>query len=466
MAAVLAIARLCEPSSELHIAEHWFRTTALDDVLGIAPEQVNDDRLYRALDRLLPHKTAIEQHLKTRWGELFGVQYDLLLYDVTSTYFEGEAELNELARRGYSRDSRPDCKQVNIALVVTRDGMPLGYEVFAGNRTDVTTVEQIVSTMEERFGVADRVWVMDRGMTSAKNIAWLQQGGRKYVIGTPKSELKRWSRALMDGSDWQSVRDGVEAKVCRGPEGSETFLLCRSAARRGKEHAMHERFQQRIETRLATLKRRLESRKRPVDRAQTERQVGRILQANQRAGARYDVRVLDDPNVPAGLRAEWSLRADWDEWARASEGCYVLRTNVHDWSADAIWKTYVQLSEAEDAFRVQKTDLRIRPIWHQTAERVQAHILVCFLAFAMWKTLQRWMEATGLGNSPRTLLDEMRAIRSCDVVLPTAERDPRELRVRCVVRPERHHAVLLDRLGLRLPERLKIARAVAIDTEV
>ena len=170
MAAVLVVARLCEPSSELHIAEHWYRHTALEDLLGLPASQVNDDRLYRALDRLLPHKDALEQHLRARLGELFALDYDLLLYDVTSTYFEGEAATNPLAQRGYSRDHRPDCKQVNIALVVTREGMPLGYELFAGNRADVTTVKEIVETMERRYGPASRIWVMDRGMASAANL--------------------------------------------------------------------------------------------------------------------------------------------------------------------------------------------------------------------------------------------------------------------------------------------------------
>src|SRR6266850_7184854 len=196
MAAVLVLARLCEPSSELHIAEDWYRGTALEDLLEVPSAKINDDRLYRALDRLLPHKPAIEAHLQGRLGELFALDYDLLLYDVTSTYFEGRAASNPLAQRGYSRDHRPDCKQVNIALVVTRGGLPLGYELFAGNRTDVTTVQEIVETMEERYGKAERIWVMDRGMTSRKNLAWLQATGRRYLIGTPRAALTKWSTAI------------------------------------------------------------------------------------------------------------------------------------------------------------------------------------------------------------------------------------------------------------------------------
>ena len=458
IAAILVIARLCEPASELHIAEDWYRRTALDDLLGVPAERINDDRLYRALDRLLPHKQALETHLKERLGALFDLDYELLLYDVTSTYFEGQAEGNGLARRGYSRDHRGDCKQVCIGLVVTRDGVPLGYEVFAGNRTDVTTVEEIVTTMERRYGQARRVWVMDRGMASAENIAWLRGSQRRYLIGASKSELKKFAGPLADRRDWRQVRDGVEAKVCAGPDGSETFLLVRSAERQQKEQAMHARFCERIETALASLQRRIERAQKPIDRGAAERQIGRLLGRNSRAAARYAIRLVDDEILPAGLRLEWSRRAEGDDWARHSEGCYVLRTNLRDWSSEALWRTYIQLSEAEAAFRIHKSELSIRPIWHQREDRVLAHILVCFLAYVLWKTLEQWQSRAGLGNSPRTLLQELAAITSTDVILPTAAPPGRELRLRCVVRPDRAQAVLLERLGLRLPERLRMPR--------
>jgi transposase len=454
MAAILVIARLCEPSSELHIAEDWYRRTALADLSGVAVERVNDDRLYRALDRLLPHKRGLEEHLKRRLGELFALDYELLLYDVTSTYFEGQAAANPLAQRGHSRDHRPDCKQVCIGLVVTREGMPLGYEVFAGNRTDVTTVEEIVGTMESRFGRARRVWVMDRGMTSAETVAWLQSGDRHYLIGASRSELKKLAPQLVDARDWRQVRDGVEAKLCASPEGSETFLLVRSAERQLKERAMHARFCERIEAALARLGGRLARARGPIDRSVTERQIGRLLGRNSRAAGRYAIRLIEDPAVPAGLRLDWSIRAEWDDWSRHSEGCYVLRTNIHDWTPEALWRTYIQLSEAEAAFRINKSDLSIRPIWHQREDRVLAHILVCFLAYVLWKTLEQWQSRAGLGNSPRTILQELAAIHSTDVVLPTATVPQRELRLRCVVRPDRAQAALLERLGLRLPERL------------
>ncbi len=459
MAAILVIARLCEPASELHIAEDWYRRTALEDLLGVPAERVNDDRLYRALDHLLPHKQALEAHLKQRLGALFGLDYELLLYDVTSTYFEGQAERNPLARRGYSRDHRPDCKQVCIGLVVTREGMPLGYEVFAGNRTDVTTVEEIVTTMERRYGPARRVWVMDRGMTSAENIAWLQNSERHYLIGTSKSELKTFAPQLADQNDWQQVREGVEVKVCAGPDGDETFLLVRSAERQQKEQAMHVRFCERIEAALARLQRRIERARKAIDRGATERQIGRLLGRNSRAAARYAIRLVDDPATPAKLRLEWSMRVEWDDWSRHSEGCYVLRTNLRDWTSEDLWRTYIQLSEAEAAFRIHKSELSIRPIWHQREDRVLAHILVCFLAYVLWKTLEQWQSRAGLGNSPRTILQELGAIQSTDIILPTATVPQRELRLRCVVRPDRAQAALLQRLGLHLPERLRMPLA-------
>src|SRR5437867_6179250 len=464
MAAVLVLARLCEPSSELHIAEAWYRRTALEDLLALPASLVNDDRLYRALDRLLPHKPTLEQHLVARLGELFALDYDLLLYDVTSVYFEGQAEANPLAQRGHSRDHRPDCKQVCLALVVTREGMPVGYEVFAGNRADVTTVEEIVETMETRYGMAQRIWVMDRGMTSEDNLEWLRQTGRRYLVGTPKSELRKWARAIADARDWQVVRDGLEAKQCVGPDGVETFVLIRSVERREKERAMHDRFARRIEDGLTRLAGRVQRARRPLDVRRLERQVGRLLERNQRAAGRYVIEFVPDPTLPAGVRLEWRAQPEWDDWARWSEGCYVLRTNVTDWSPDELWRTYIQLTDAEAAFRIQKSELGIRPVWHQRADRVQAHILVCFLAYVLWKTLEQWQRRAGLGQSPRTILDELRRIQSTDVVLPTE--DGRDLRLRCVVRPDAAQAALLDRLGLDLPQRLRVPPPVARTSEV
>jgi transposase len=446
MALVLVLCRLCQPCSELHIAEHFYAQSALAVLLGVPAEKVNEQRLYRALDALLPHKEALEVFLKERLGELFGLEYDLLLYDVTSTYFEGEAKGNLLAERGYSRDHRPDCKQVCIGLVVSRCGMPLGYEVFAGNRTDVTTVEEIVETMERRYGRADRIWVMDRGMVSEENIAFLRQSKRRYIVGTPKSMLKRFERELLD-KDWHAIRDGLEVKLCPTPDGEETFVLCRSRDRREKEKAMHARFEQRIEEglrRIATT-----CQRQRLSPAVVGQRVGRLLGRNSRAAGLFAVDVQTDGQRRASLA--WRKVEAWRDWAALSEGCYLLRSNIHDWSDEELWETYIQLTEAEAAFRVHKSDLSIRPIWHQKEDRVLAHILVCFLAYVLWKSLSQWCLRAGLGHEPRRVFEELGKIRLVDVVLPT--RQGTEIRKRCVTRPTDHQAILLQRLGLPLPTR-------------
>jgi transposase len=452
MAAVLVAARLCQPSSELHIAEDWYRRTALGDLLQLDEELVNKDRLYRALDQLLAHKAAIEAHLFRRCGELFSTDNKVLLYDVTSTYFEGQAEANPLAQRGYSRDHRSDCKQVCIALVVTFDGFPLGYEVFAGNTHDSRTLQSIVTTMEARHGVAGRVWIGDRGMASAENLAWLRETGRRYIIGAPKSELKQVAATLAAAEGWRTIRDGIEVKLTDCPESGETIILCRSAERRSKERAMHDKFSHRIEAALARLAARIAAAKRRLDPTQVNRQIGRILQQNQRAAARFEVR-LEDADCPAGFLLKVETKPSFDEWADLSEGAYVLRSNVADWSDERLWKAYIQLTQAEAAFRIQKDQLCLRPIWHQRADRVQAHILVCFLAFVQWKTLELWQQRAGLGNSPRTVLEELARIQSNDVILPTIASG--EIRLRCITEPDAAQAALLDRLGIILPKRMR-----------
>ncbi len=449
MSLVLVIARLCHPSSELYIAEHFYRDSALCDLLGVPDEDVNESRLYRTLDALLPHKESLEVFLKERLGELFELEYDLLLYDITSTYFEGEAAGNPLAQRGYSRDKRPDCKQVCIALVVSRCGMPLGYEVFAGNTTDVTTVEEIVNKMESRYGRSNRIWVMDRGMVSEENIEFLQKGNRRYIVGTPKSMLKQFELRLLQ-EDWHEVRAGVEVKLCEAADGSqETFILCRSRDRRKKDEAILRRFEERIEARLTRMATRCEKQKR--DPLKVSREVGRLLGQNTRAEGLFEVDVQSDADGRAQLK--WKKVTEKRDWATLSAGCYLLRTNVSDWSDEELWKAYIQLTEAEAAFRIHKSDLSIRPIWHHKQERVLAHILVCFLAYVLWKTLSQLCERCGLGNEPRRVLEELSRICAIDVVLPT--REGIEIRKRCVTRPTEHQAILLHHLGLDLPSQLK-----------
>ena len=451
MAIVLVLGRWCDPSSELHLAEQSYESMALADLLGVPAEKVNHDRLYRTLDRLLPHKDALEKYLQQRLGELFQIEYDRLLYDVTSTYFEGEAEKNPQAQRGYSRDHRPDCKQVNIALVVSRQGLPLGYEIFAGNRHDVTTVEEMVQATEKKYGKAGRVWVMDRGMSSEDNVEFLKQGGRRYILGTPKSMLKRFEQDLLS-QEWKQVHEGLEVRLCAAPEGEEVFILCRSAERREKEKAMHERFEKRIEAGLKKIQASCEKRK--WSPTQVAQRVGRLLGENSRAAKLFQVQVEAAGN--GGVPLQWTKLESWREWARISEGCYLLRSNVTDWSGEELWRAYIQLTEVEAAFRVHKSDLQLRPIWHQKEKRVQAHILVCFLAYLLWKTLAQLCQHAGLGHDPRTVFGQLRLIQLVEVVLPT--RTGVEIRKRCISRPTEHQAILLQRLGLKLPESLEMTR--------
>lgn len=486
MAQVLIVCHLCSPSSELKIADCLYERTALEDLFALPAHLVNDDRLYRSLDQLLEHKETIEVHLKERMGTLFDLKYDLLLYDVTSTFIEGEGARNEQMKRGYSRDQRSDCKQVCIALVVSRCGMPLGYEVFDGNRADVSTVEDIVALMEKRYGVADRVWVMDRGMISQKNIEFLQKANRRYIVGAPRASLKAFEEQ-MRGADWTTIREGLQVKRCAAPapvpatspsqeavnstdaeerqtDGSESekappvpqvtevYILCRSEDRRLKEKAIHEKFEKQIVAGLTKIQELCLKKKRSL--AVVERRIGALLARNSRAGRLFRVHVK--AREGGGCDVTWEKIEAQREWSELSEGCYLLRTNITDWSAEDLWKAYIQLTEAETAFRIQKSDLQLRPIWHQKKERVQGHILVCFLAYVLWKTFGQLCKRAGLGDEPRQVFDELSRIKMVDVVMKTTTGV--EIRRRCIAEPEPQQKVLLDMLQLRLPRQLRIAK--------
>ena len=424
MSCVSTIARFCYPSSELAISERWIDQTAIDDILGIDLRHINDDRLYRTLDEMLPCKQVLGEHLKQKYGELFGSRFDLLLYDMTSTYFEGEAKANPQAQRGYSRDSRPDCKQVPLAVVATEEGLPLFYEVFDGNRTDVTTVEEIVEEMERLYGKANRIWVMDRGMVSEENLDFLRERNGFYLVGTPKSQLQRFEQELL-GKDWKEVQPGVEVKLC--DQEGELFILCRSEGRREKDRAIVKRFEKRIQARLEKLKIRIEK-GRLKNAVVIERTIGKILGQNTRAESLFEVTV---EKTAQGKTLRIEKNESKRRWAELSEGCYLLRTNYRDEKdPQDLWKTYIQLTQVEETFRMLKMEMKIRPIFHQTEQRVQAHIFVSFLALVLYRTLSQWMQAAGIGNSPRKLIEELANIRSVDVVLPLQEGP--ELRLRCV----------------------------------
>ena len=453
MACILVLARFCAPSSELSIAESWYDKTALDDLLGVSCEKINDDRLYRALDVLLAYKDDLCRHLQRRYGELFGASFDFLFYDITSTYFEGNAEGNPQARRGYSRDSRPDCPQVCIGLVATKEGLPLAFEIFDGNRPDVTTAQEMVQVMETKYGKADRVWVLDRGMVSEDNLEFMRLSGARYLVGTPRSLLKKFEQRLVDQS-WEEVQPGVEVKLCVSPEGmEETFVLCRSLGRKEKENAILHRFVDRLGEKLAKLAERAQQGK-IKDKQKVERQIGRLLERNSRAASLFSVTVLDRDGR---LSIDVKRNEERYEWALENGGSYLLRTNWKEIDPKVLWSTYIQLTEVEDAFRTTKHDLGMRPIFHQRKDRTQAHILVCFLSLVLWRTLQQWMKTSGLGTAPRKLLQEMRELKSLDVLLPTRDKT---IRLRVVATAPQPLKVLLQRMKILLPNRPRVIENV------
>ena len=453
VAALLTVARFCAQPSELGVAEHWYDTTALDDLLGVDTRLVNDARLYRALDQLGAHKEALCAHLMARYRQWFGVRFEFLLYDVTSTYFEGQAERNPQAQRGYSRDQRSDCKQVCLGLVCTPEGLPLSFEVFAGNRPDVTTVEDIVRTMEEKYGAAERIWVMDRGMVSEANLSFLRERKARYLVGTPKSWLRAHEATLLDKTEWHQVQAGLEVRLVEHPDGEpgERYVLCRSSARAEKERAMLQRQSDRLTAELVKIDAWL--RRSPQnDHENVGRRIGRHLGKNPAAAAIIRAVVWrDEQGRASGLQITSEL--DAGQTAYRQKGAYLLRTNCEETDPVLLWRWYIQLTQAEAAFRTAKSDLGLRPVFHQKEDRVHAHILVCFLALALWRTLEQWMRAKGLGTCARQLVKQLAGIKSVDVVMPIRRAGvPTELRLRVVTTPEPATAQLLAHLGLRLPK--------------
>lgn len=463
IACLLTVARFCAQESELGIAERWYQKTALEDLLGVPWEKVNDDRLYRGLDELHKHKDQLTAHLLQRYESWFGVQFEFLLYDVTSTFFEGQCARNETAKRGYSRDSRSDCKQVCIGLVVSPEGLPLAYEIFSGNRNDVTTVEDIVRAMEDKYGKAQRIWVMDRGMVSEDNIEFLRARKAQYIVGTPKAQLRKFESALLDSRNWHQVRDGVEVKLLPHPDGNglEQLVLCRSIARQNKEQAMLALQEQRLWEKLQEIDSSLK--KRPAPTREVERRIGRWLGRYPAADKLFNVRIVenDEGKAVALIVASYLER---NTWTRHAHGAYLLRTNCTETDPAKLWQWYLQLSQAEAAFRTAKSDLSLRPIFHQNAIRVEAHILVCFLALALWRTLEMWMKSKGLGSCARQLVAEIANIKLVDIVLPVKGMQPTdnvmELSLRAVSHPDKLAKELLAHLGLELPLQSRIIKNI------
>src|SRR5580658_1074112 len=471
--ALLAINRLCAPGSELAIEQRWYPSTALDDLLGIEEGKINDTRLYRCLDRILPHKTKLEQHLKQRYGELFGAEFDVLLYDLTSTYVEGAAENNPMMRRGYSRDHRPDCEQMVIALIVNREGFPFSYETFDGNRADVSTMETILRMVERKYGKARRIWVFDRGIVSEENLAAIRKRDGQYLTGTPRSQMKQFEAELLK-EDWTQVRPEVEVKKVPIPNGEETYILCRTAGRAEKEKAIRNRFSNSMETALKGLARAIVT-GRLKDRNKMERRLGKIQARHPQVNDLYDLALRD---TAEGVRLFWQIKEDRQSWRESREGAYLLRTNLKAETAEELWSKYMQLTEAEASFRALKSELSIRPLFHQLEPRVKAHVMVAFLGYALWVTLKHLLKRRPVVVPTPSLSDvsnagpmtPMRAIallstlQSADIVLPTT--DGREIRLRRITEPSAEQKLLLGQLGIGLPEHLQFNRECSVDSAI
>ena len=473
VAAVLAINRLCAPGSELAIEERWYPSTALEDLLDLDEDKINDTRLYRCLDRMLPHKTKLEQHLKQRYGELFGAEFDVLLYDLTSTYVEGAAEKNPMMRRGYSRDHRPDCEQMVIALIVNREGFPFSYETFDGNRADVSTMETILRMVERKYGKARRIWVMDRGLVSEENLEAIRRRGGQYLVGTPRSQMKQFEAELLQ-DDWRQVRPGVEVKQVAIRQREEMYILCRTAGRQEKEKAIRKRVSTRMEEALQRLQKTIAT-GRLKDRHKMERRLGKIQARHPQVNDLFEVTLGD---TPEGVRLLWEIKKERKAWRELREGAYMLRTNLQADSAEQLWLKYMQLTEAEASFRALKSELSIRPLFHQKEPRVKAHVMVAFLGYALWVTLKhllkRWptiipqASASGMESAqplaPRKALALLSTLQSADIILPTT--DGRELRLRRITEPTTEQNYLLHQLRISLPERLNFHAKCSADSAI
>jgi transposase len=471
VAAVLAINRLCAPGSELAVEQRWYPSTALDDLLGIEDGKINDTRLYRCLDRILPHKTQLERHLKQRYGELFGAEFDVLLYDLTSTYVEGAAEKNPMMRRGYSRDHRPDCEQMVIALIVNAEGFPFSYETFDGNRADVSTMEAILRMVERKYGKARRIWVFDRGIVSEDNLRAIRKRDGQYLVGTPRSQMKQFEAELLK-DDWTQVRPEVEVKKVAIPGGEETYILCRTAGRKEKEQAIRNRFSTRMEVALTRLAKTIEK-GRLKDRNKMERRLGAIQARHSQVNDLYDVSLRE---TPEGVRLFWSMKEERKDWRSLREGAYMLRTNLPSGSAEELWSRYMQLTEAEASFRALKSELSIRPLFHQLEARVKAHVMVAFLGYALWVTLKHLLKRRPAPVSKSPAGDKaqpfsaanglaiLSTLQSADIVLPTT--DKREIRLRRITEPTPEQKAMLQQLGLTLPAHFELNRKCSADSAI
>lgn len=435
--------RLLDPGSEWKLHRQWFQSTAMADLLGEDFALVETHKLYECLDLLVAHKRALFDHLTARWRDLFNAQFDVLLYDLTSTYCESDPPFAEGDKRkyGYSRDKRPDCVQVVIALVVTPEGFPLGYEVLPGNTSDRTTLPSFLKSIEQQYGKARRIWIMDRGIPTKKDLEAMRQSDPPihYLVGTPKGSLTKYEKKLLE-LPWQTVHAGVEVKLLK--EQKELYVLAQSQDRRSKERAMRRR-------QLKWLCKRLKE----IQGMKFSKQTDMVLKlgaAKQQAPSAWrlvNVEIADSKSEPG---FQFSLRKKKLRQVRQREGRYLLRSNLTEEQPAQLWHLYIQLTQVEEAFKNLKGDLALRPLFHQKEARIEAHIFVAFLAYCLHVTLRRWLGDLAPGLTPRSVLDKFRSVQMLDVHLPTT--DGRKVILSRYTQPEKDLQLLLEQLKLRLPE--------------
>ncbi|PYX60749.1 MAG: IS1634 family transposase [Acidobacteria bacterium] len=439
---LLVVNRWIDPGSEWRVHRQWFLGSAMDELLGVDFAVAEKDRLYRCLDRILEHKQELFVWLKQKWADLFHADFEVLLYDLTSTYFEGEMEENPKAKHGYSRDGRPDCLQVVIALVITPDGFPLAYEVMDGNTSDRTTLRGFLDKIENMYGQAKRMWVMDRGIPSEAILAEMRNPARpmSYLVGTGKGKIKQYEKKWLD-LPWHKVRDSVEVKLFE--QDGELYVLAKSEGRRRKEIAMRRKRLARLLRKLRAMRRSLPSR---------DQLLMRIGAAKTEAGRAFGFVKMQVPDAKQPVTRE-SFRFTVDQnklkEAELRDGHYLLRSNLTGADPAVLWTRYVQLTQIEGAFRSLKSELGIRPIYHHLEHRVDAHILIAFLAYCLQVTLKNrlWLHAPGL--TPTAVMEKLAAIQMIDVWIPTV--DGRWLILPRYTQPEKDTKILLQKLKLELP---------------
>lgn len=439
---LLVVNRLIEPGSEFRIHRHWFERSAMAELLEVDFAVAEKDRLYRCLDRLLAHKQELFVFLRQRWEDLFQPDFDVLLYDLTSTYIEGEGEEIPKAKHGYSRDKRFDCRQVVIGLVITREGFPLAYEVMEGNTSDRTTLRDFLKKIEEAYGKARRVWLMDRGIPTEEVLAEMRdpEGAVCYLVGTPRGKIQQYEKKWLE-LPWQKVRESVEVKLFA--DGGELFVLAKSEGRRAKETAMRRRRLTRLLWKLRALHRSCPAR---------DQLLLRIGAAKKDAGRAYsfvEIRLPKEGEEVTRQSFTFSLKKDKLKKAELRDGHYLLRSNLVGEDPAVLWDRYVQLTQIEAAFKALKSELGLRPIHHQLEHRVEAHILVAFLGYCLLVTLKNRLEALAPGLTPKAVLEKLGAIQMLDVCFPTT--DGRWLVMPRYTQPEPDQQILLHRLKLSLP---------------